>query len=55
MVDGLPEWIPPRWIDPQQTPRRNITHHPPLLFPLPTQHNATPTGNPGTTVLPYAS
>jgi hypothetical protein len=21
--DGLPEFIPPKWIDPQQKPRRN--------------------------------
>jgi len=23
MVDGLPQWIPPGWIDPTRTPRRN--------------------------------
>lgn len=23
MVDGLPQWIPPTWIDPTRTPRRN--------------------------------
>jgi hypothetical protein len=28
--DGLPEFIPPRWIDPDQTPRRNPHHDPPL-------------------------
>jgi hypothetical protein len=22
-ADGLPEWIPPRWIDPQQRPQLN--------------------------------
>ena len=41
IVHGLPEWIPPRWIDPQQLPRRNSTHHPPLNFPP-----ATPTTAP---------
>src|SRR5581483_4586036 len=24
--DGLPEFLPPQWIDPQQVPRRNIYH-----------------------------
>jgi hypothetical protein len=33
VVRGLPEWTPPRWIDPHQVPRRNDTHHPPLHFP----------------------
>jgi 5-methylcytosine-specific restriction protein A len=27
--DGLPEFIPPRWIDPEQKPRRNPHHDPP--------------------------
>jgi Domain of unknown function (DUF222)/HNH endonuclease len=36
IVHGLPEWTPPRWIDPNQIPRRNNTHHPPLRFPPPT-------------------
>jgi hypothetical protein len=27
--DGLPEFIPPKWIDPDQTPRRNPHHDPP--------------------------
>jgi len=26
--DGLPEFVPPRWIDPQQTPRRTAVPHP---------------------------
>jgi Domain of unknown function (DUF222)/HNH endonuclease len=25
--DGLPEFIPPRYVDPQQRPRRNLYHH----------------------------
>ena len=43
LVDGIPEWTPPRWIDPQLIPRRN--HHPPLHFPAPiqTQRNRTQT------------
>jgi hypothetical protein len=24
MVDGLPWWVPPKWIDPEQKPRQNI-------------------------------
>jgi hypothetical protein len=28
IVDGHPEFIPPRWLDPYQTPLRNTTHHP---------------------------
>jgi Domain of unknown function (DUF222) len=26
-TDGTPEFIPPTWIDPTQTPRRNTSHH----------------------------
>ncbi len=26
ITDGLPHWIPPTWLDPQQTPRRNTAH-----------------------------
>ena len=29
MIDGIPHWIPPPWIDPTQTPRRNRAHAPP--------------------------
>ena len=31
MTDGLPEWIPPPWLDSERTPQRNRTHHPPDL------------------------
>ena len=31
MVAGVPEWIPPPWVDPDQRPRRNTVHHPPDL------------------------
>ena len=27
MFDGVPHWIPPTWLDPDQTPRRNTAHH----------------------------
>jgi uncharacterized protein DUF222/HNH endonuclease len=40
LVDGIPEWTPPRWIDPQLFPRRN--HHPPLHFPPPIQTDEAP-------------
>ena len=26
MINGIPHWTPPRWIDPTQTPRRNRAH-----------------------------
>ena len=29
MINGIPHWIPPPWIDPTQTPRRNHAHAPP--------------------------
>jgi hypothetical protein len=28
MRDGRPWWIPPTWVDPDQRPCRNTTHHP---------------------------
>jgi hypothetical protein len=28
MIDGIPHWIPPRWIDREGTPRRNTAHDP---------------------------
>ena len=27
MSDGVPEWIPPPWLDPAQLPCRNTAHH----------------------------
>ena len=27
--DGQPEWLPPAWFDPEQTPQRNTVHHRP--------------------------
>ena len=27
IVDGVPEWIPPPWLDSAQAPRRNTAHH----------------------------
>lgn len=27
MIDGIPHFVPPPWIDPAQTPRRNALHH----------------------------
>jgi Domain of unknown function (DUF222) len=30
MTNGVPQWIPPIWIDPTQTPRTNTTHRPTL-------------------------
>jgi hypothetical protein len=44
LVHGMPEWIPPRWIDPQHVPRRNNTHHVPVRFPPPTPTTAPQLG-----------
>ncbi|WP_111768115.1 HNH endonuclease signature motif containing protein [Nakamurella deserti] len=33
-TDGVPEFVPPRWIDPERRPRRNTVHHlAPVLEP----------------------
>jgi hypothetical protein len=32
IVDGHPEFIPPRWVDPDQTPIRNTIHHPHIEY-----------------------
>jgi hypothetical protein len=31
MINGIPHWIPPAWIDPEQRPLRNTTHQIPDL------------------------
>jgi hypothetical protein len=31
-ADGIPEFIPPPWVDPEQKPQRNTTHHLPTLL-----------------------
>jgi hypothetical protein len=28
ITDGVPEFIPPAWIDPERKPMRNRAHHP---------------------------
>jgi hypothetical protein len=33
MINGRPHWTPPRWQDPDQTPRVNTAHHHHLLHP----------------------
>jgi len=30
--DGIPEFIPPPWVDPRQVPRRNTVHHLPTIL-----------------------
>jgi 5-methylcytosine-specific restriction protein A len=35
-ADGLPEFLPPRWLDPQQRPRRHARHHCPPARANPT-------------------
>jgi hypothetical protein len=27
--DAMPEWLPPPWLDPDQTPKRNTVHQRP--------------------------
>jgi hypothetical protein len=47
MIDGRPYYIPPPWIDPEQTPRRNQLHDPDWREPPPaTTPTPTPTGVP---------
>ncbi|MDT4976582.1 MAG: hypothetical protein QOG98_2340, partial [Pseudonocardiales bacterium] len=31
MLNGIPHWKAPPWLDPQQTPRRNQAHARPLV------------------------
>lgn len=31
MIDGIPHWVPPRWLDPEQVPRRNRRHETAVL------------------------
>jgi len=43
MINDVPHWIPPRHLDPHQTPRRNTLHHPwppPTPEPAPTPASA---------------
>lgn len=42
LQDGYPHWIAPRWLDPGQTPRRNVAHHPELTL----QHAETASAAP---------
>ena len=34
MLRGVPHWIPPAYIDAEQKPQRNLSHHPELLVSL---------------------
>jgi hypothetical protein len=29
MIDNVPHWIPPAWLDPERKPRRNTAQHVP--------------------------
>jgi hypothetical protein len=44
IADGIPEFLPPPWIDPDQTPRRNRLHH------LPAMPDPPPTGRRSSTL-----
>jgi len=40
---GVPHWRPPKWIEPDRTPRRNTAHHTELWFrPVATADTGTP-------------
>jgi hypothetical protein len=41
MVHGVPEFIPPKWLDQEQKPMRNTTHN----LPTNTPHNHPPNRN----------
>lgn len=55
MIGEIPHWIPPAWIDPEQRPLRNYTHHrdryPQIQLPLPADSTGadprTPSGPSG--------
>jgi hypothetical protein len=42
MINGIPHWTEPAWLDPTQTPRRNTAHHIPRLL---TGHITLPAEN----------
>ncbi|HJQ43036.1 MAG TPA: DUF222 domain-containing protein [Jatrophihabitantaceae bacterium] len=49
MLDGVPHWIAPAWLDHDQQPRRNTAHHPELALeqlslesPKPTEQSPVP-------------
>lgn len=48
MIDGVPHWRPPGWLDAERKPVRNYLHHPELLWPRPAGRQPTererPTG-----------
>jgi hypothetical protein len=44
MINGHPHWIPPTWLDPTQTPRRNTAHHVDLTFDGPALAGGRPPG-----------
>jgi hypothetical protein len=35
MIDGVPHWIEPDYLDPRRTPRRNTAHHIPRILQPP--------------------
>ncbi|HEU5005803.1 MAG TPA: DUF222 domain-containing protein [Jatrophihabitantaceae bacterium] len=47
MINGVPHWRPPKWIDPDRTPRRNTAHHTELWFsPAVSSDTGTPSRAP---------
>jgi hypothetical protein len=52
LIHGVPEWMPPRLIDPQQTPRRNHAHHVPIRFGTRTRQRRPRDHDPASDVQP---
>ncbi|MGH8962887.1 MAG: DUF222 domain-containing protein [Jatrophihabitantaceae bacterium] len=45
MINGVPHWVPPEWLEPTQTPIRNTAHHVEITFDV----DAARAGSTGTT------
>jgi len=52
MINGIPHWTAPRWLDPHQTPRRNRAHQV-LVIHLACRHSSDRAGAYGQTSLDY--
>jgi hypothetical protein len=53
MINGIPHWIPPTWLDPEQTPQRNHTRHVERLLTPDTRLPTPPPNRPPETAPAY--
>jgi len=53
MINGIPHWIPPTWLDPSQTPQRNHTRHVERLLTADTAPPSPPPSPPLETAAAY--